>query len=65
MGGRLARYGPRIVISSEEPKAVETARVAAGRLGVEHTVSPGLHEHDRTGAPYGLREIAYGLGPGT
>ena len=45
-------YRPGVVVSSEEPKARETARIAAGRLGVEHAVSPGLHEHDRTGSPF-------------
>ena len=40
------------MVSSGEPKAVETAEIAAERLGIECSVSPGLHEHDRTGAPF-------------
>ena len=52
LGGRLARYGLRVVISSEEPKALETAEIAAGRLGIGCSVYPGLHEHDRTNAPF-------------
>ena len=52
LGGRLARYGPGVVVSSEEPKAVETAEVAARRLGIGCSVYPGLHEHDRTGVPF-------------
>jgi len=52
LGGYLARYRPGVVVCSEEPKAVETARLAAGRLGAEHLAFPGLHEHDRTGAPF-------------
>ena len=31
---------------------METARLAAIRLDVGHLASPGLHEHDRTGAPF-------------
>ena len=41
-----------MVVSSGEPKAVETAGIAAGRLGIGSLVRPGLHEHDRTGAPF-------------
>lgn len=52
LGGYLARYRPGVVVCSEEPKAVETARLAAIRLGVGHLTFPGLHEHDRTGAPF-------------
>jgi broad specificity phosphatase PhoE len=52
LGERLARYGPGVVISSEEPKAVETAEIAAERLGIGCSVYPGLHEHDRTGMPF-------------
>ena len=52
LGGYLARYRPGVVVCSEEPKAVETARLAAGRLGAEHLAFPGLHEHDRTGATF-------------
>lgn len=40
------------MVCSEESKAVETAEIAAGRLGTGCFVRPGLHEHDRTGAPF-------------
>ncbi len=52
LGEYLARYRPGVVVCSEEPKAVETARLAAVRLGVDHLTFHGLHEHDRTGAPF-------------
>lgn len=52
LGEYLARYRPGAVVCSEEPKAVETARLAAVRLGVDHLTFPGLHEHDRTGGPF-------------
>ena len=48
----LERYGPGVVVSSEEPKAVGTAGLVAERLGIECCARPGLHEHDRTGAPF-------------
>ncbi len=40
------------MVSSEEPKARETAEIAAERLGIGRSVYPGLHEHDRTGVPF-------------
>ena len=52
LGEELGRYGPGVLVSSEEPKAAETARVAARGLGVEHATAPGLHEHDRLNAPF-------------
>ena len=48
----LAPWRPEALIASEEPKAAETARLAAQSLGVPCWTAPGLHEHDRTGAPY-------------
>ena len=52
LGGRLVRYGSGVVVSSGELKAVETAGIAAGLLGIGSLVRPGLHEHDRRGAPF-------------
>jgi broad specificity phosphatase PhoE len=49
LGERLARCGPGVMVSSGEPKAVETAEIVAGCLGIGCFVYPGLHEHDRTG----------------
>ncbi|MAT42295.1 MAG: hypothetical protein CL609_08145 [Anaerolineaceae bacterium] len=40
------------IISSDEIKAIQTAQITAGLLGLTHRVYPGLHEHDRTGEPY-------------
>ena len=45
---RLAAYRPTTMIASREPKAEETARIAAERLGLRHTTAEGLHEHDRS-----------------
>jgi broad specificity phosphatase PhoE len=49
---RLRGYDPGVIVSSEEPKAFETAQIAAERLGIGCSTFPGLHEHDRTGAPF-------------
>ena len=40
------------MVSSGGPKAVETAEIAAGCLGIGCSVYPGLREHDRTGVPF-------------
>ncbi len=40
---RLAVQGPDIMLSSTEPKARETAEIAADRLGVPVAVVEGLH----------------------
>lgn len=53
LAGRLKDYGLERVLTSEEPKAAETAEILAGRLDLGSTVASGLHEHDRTGAPFG------------
>lgn len=52
LAGWLGRYRPGAVVSSEEPKAVGTAEILAGKMDVACSTSPGLHEHDRTGAPF-------------
>jgi len=48
---QVAAYSPAVVVSSEEVKAEETARVVAERLGVPHHVAADLHEHDRSNVP--------------
>ena len=52
---RLRRYRPAAIVASEERKAVQTAHVVAERLGMSAATFPGLHEHDRTGAPFGTQ----------
>jgi broad specificity phosphatase PhoE len=53
---RLEGYGLERVVTSEEPKAAETAEIVAEHLGLAWTSASGLHEHDRTGATFGTRE---------
>ncbi len=49
---RLADLRAARVVSSVEPKAVETAEIVAQRLGVPAVTAPGLHEHERETAPF-------------
>ena len=55
---RLVVYGLGYVGSSIEPKAVETARIIADRLGLPCRTEPGLHEHDRSNVR-GLSRAAF------
>ena len=49
---RLIQYRPEIVISSTEPKAVETAEIISEKLNTKRQIVDGLHEHDRSSTPY-------------
>ena len=48
----LLPYAPESIISSIEPKARETASILAETLQLNMHVHEGLHEHDRSSAPY-------------
>jgi broad specificity phosphatase PhoE len=52
LADHLAAHSPAVIVSSEEPKAAETARLVAERLGVPWRTAPGLHEHDRSNVPH-------------
>jgi broad specificity phosphatase PhoE len=54
---RLAVYEPAAIVASDEPKARETGRIVATRLGVPFETAPDLHEHDRTGVPFLTNEV--------
>jgi broad specificity phosphatase PhoE len=49
LAGRLAPYAPGVIVASTEPKATETAQIAAAQLGTTMTTRDGLQENDRTG----------------
>jgi len=49
---RLGHYQPEVIVSSNEPKAKETAEIIARKYQSELQVIDNLHEHDRTGEPY-------------
>jgi broad specificity phosphatase PhoE len=48
----LRDHAPAVVVSSEEPKAAETAQLIAERLNIPWHTAPGLHEHDRSNVPH-------------
>src|SRR5439155_4095449 len=43
---------PIQILASQEPKAAETAKLLAEKLGIQHQSEPGLHEHDRSNVPH-------------
>lgn len=47
---------PDRVITSEEPKAMETGQIIAAGLHIPCTTAPDLHEHVRNSVPFGGRE---------
>jgi broad specificity phosphatase PhoE len=51
LAAALRQYDIRRLVSSEEPKAAETATLVAESLDVSPHIAPGLHEHDRSNVP--------------
>src|ERR671935_2733447 len=49
---RLRSHELEQLVASHEPKAVETARLVAERLGLAWRVAAGLHEHERDATPW-------------
>ena len=49
---KIAPYSPDILISSVEPKAVETAQIVARQMDKPFRTFEDLHEHDRTGVEF-------------
>lgn len=47
LAGRLAAYDLGAVVSSHEPKAIETGQIVAGTLELPFETAAGLHEHER------------------
>ena len=47
LADKLALHRPVVIVTSTEPKAVETGHLVADRLGVPCETADGLHEHDR------------------
>jgi broad specificity phosphatase PhoE len=47
LADRLAAYDLAAVITSTEPKAVETGQIVADPLDLSLETAPGLHEHER------------------
>ena len=45
----LAASSPATIITSTEPKAIETGQIIGERLGIPVESAPNLHEHERPG----------------
>lgn len=52
LADRLRAHNLRAIVSSEEPKALQTAQPVAAALAIPLHTAPGLHEHDRRNVPY-------------
>jgi broad specificity phosphatase PhoE len=53
---KVAHYSPDCIVSSSEPKAIETAQIAANHLHQTFQVMAGLHEHDRRNVGWESKE---------
>lgn len=53
----VSRYQPQIIVTSLEPKAIETGQLLAGSLHVPISSAPNLHEHERQHVPFSSREV--------
>jgi broad specificity phosphatase PhoE len=53
---QIVAFKPTAVVSSPEPKALETAQILAHRLGLEVVVDEGFHEHKRPAASFGSEQ---------
>jgi 2,3-bisphosphoglycerate-dependent phosphoglycerate mutase len=56
LAGQLSAYAPAAVVSSPEPKALETAEIIAQALGLKVVADDGLHEHKRPALAFGTEE---------
>jgi broad specificity phosphatase PhoE len=52
LADQLATYAPAVLVSSSEPKALETAHLVAQRMRTSVQVVDGLQEHDRSNTPW-------------
>ena len=52
----VAGFKPRLICSSDERKALDTAKIIARHCGLDVKVVPDLREHDRTGVSW--RDVA-------
>jgi broad specificity phosphatase PhoE len=48
---RLGKYSPAAIVSSSEPKALQTAAIIGEKFATTVEVVDGLHEHDRSNVP--------------
>jgi broad specificity phosphatase PhoE len=57
LAARLVSYKPQKIISSLEPKALETAQIIAETLQMQFESAEGLHEHERRREEHTSREV--------
>ena len=48
----LREFQPATIVSSTEPKAIETAQLVAAQLKIDTSTAENLHEHDRSNVPH-------------
>jgi broad specificity phosphatase PhoE len=53
---RLASYKPEVIVSSTEPKSIETAQIIASHFKLSNMIADELYEHKRETVPYTNRE---------
>jgi broad specificity phosphatase PhoE len=44
----VSGHEPRVIVTSDEPKAIQTGSILAEALAIDSRIADGLHEHDRT-----------------
>lgn len=52
LAAEIEKYAPERIVTSTEPKAMQTGDLVGQKLGIPVTSGIELHEHDRTGAPF-------------
>ena len=52
LAAKLREFGPDVIWSSREPKAIETAQILASDFGVPVKIADGLEEHHRDNVPF-------------
>ncbi|MEW5988639.1 MAG: histidine phosphatase family protein [Chloroflexota bacterium] len=52
LAAELAWWRPEVIVTSVEPKAVETGQIVAGVLQLPWRTAAGLHEHERPDTPF-------------
>ncbi len=56
---KLKPYAPAALVSSDEPKARQTAELVGAALGLAPSIVPNLHEHVRDGEPFASSQDAF------
>lgn len=52
LAAELVVWRPEVIVTSIEPKVVETGQIVAGILRLSYYVAAGLHEHERPHTPF-------------